>query len=637
MLLCPKKRVFNFGSSHRIASAIVGGTLFASLLYAATQHPAAAQFATVSAAAPAPPTGLIATPGKNQVSLSWFASGESNVANYRVYQSAQENGPWTQFVGNITTPRYTADNLAGSTPQYFKVSAVSAGGKESALSYAVVATPSDKAGTVYEVGTGKAYTSLASIPWSKLAPGDMVKINWRTEPYREKILLSNSGTVAKPIRIFGVPGPLGQLPVIDGQDAATGKDNNYTWSGFAGNVLVMVGRRADQEYNYTPSNISIEGLEVRGASQENFFTNISGTKQQYGQSASGIYLYQGTNITIRGCAIHGNGNGLFGLPIGRNVLVQGNYIYDNGAVGSDRQHSVYTECIGVTFEYNVFGATRANTYGSLLKDRSAGTVIRYNTFRNGNGSRVLDLVEPQDGGATIYNDPSFAKTFVYGNVIDYQNGGRPVHYGADQGFPPAYRRGVLYFYNNTVVVRADASSSWRTEMFYLDTNDATVDARNNIFYTASSTPGAAPTNFSIITQQGSLNLGVNWISPGWGVGRDGVAEGTITGKENMLTNTANNPGFVSLAQNDFRLNTNSAALDKGTAQSSGVPDTFFPTLQYLFPQAVEPRIVVRAIDLGALEQYASSTPTPTPSPTPHPTPTPKPTPTPTPKPTPHHG
>jgi hypothetical protein len=46
-----------------------------------------------------------------------------------------------------------------------------------------------------------------------------------------------------------------------------------------------------------------------------------------------------------------------------------------------------------------------------------------------------------------------------------------------------------------VVSQADQSQRWRTNVFELDNNQQTVDARNNILCNTSSTPGATPTNF----------------------------------------------------------------------------------------------------------------------------------------------
>ena len=44
---------------------------------------------------------------------------------------------------------------------------------------------------------------------------------------------------------------------------------------------------------------------------------------------------------------------------GRNILVEANYIHDNGNPGSIYEHNNYTAAIGITFQYNRFGPLRA--------------------------------------------------------------------------------------------------------------------------------------------------------------------------------------------------------------------------------------------------------------------------------------
>src|SRR5687767_6072973 len=70
--------------------------------------------------------------------------------------------------------------------------------------------------TTYEVGPGKAYTSIGAVPWESLVAGDIVLINWRSAPYKEKWAIGGTGTAAQPIVVRGVLGPGGERPVIDG-------------------------------------------------------------------------------------------------------------------------------------------------------------------------------------------------------------------------------------------------------------------------------------------------------------------------------------------------------------------------------------------------------------------------------------
>ena len=212
--------------------------------------------------------------------------------------------------------------------------------------------------------------------------------------------------------------------------------------------------------------------------------------------------------------------------VSKDLLIEGNSIYDNGVPGSYLEHNTYTEAIGTVYQYNYFGPLRGGSGGNQLKDRSAGTVIRYNWI--GTGGHCIDLVETQAGQGTINVDPTYKTSYVYGNVIYNTGSVSLVHYGGDQYDYTYYRRGTLFFYNNTVVNignQTGPNSRYYTELFLLPNQDESnnmpvqeaVDCRNNIIYTASATPGAASTDIELLTTDGTgtLTLGANWISADW--------------------------------------------------------------------------------------------------------------------------
>src|SRR5215207_3446753 len=119
------------------------------------------------------------------------------------------------------------------------------------------------------------------------------------------------------------------------------------------------------------------------------YANIGdgGATQSYTANASAIYVEKGEHITVRDCLIHDSGNGFFVASsdaVSRDILVEGNHIYDNGNTGSIFEHNDYTAAVGIVFQYNRFGPLRAGASGNNLKDRSAGTVVRYNWIEGGN-------------------------------------------------------------------------------------------------------------------------------------------------------------------------------------------------------------------------------------------------------------
>ncbi len=258
----------------------------------------------------------------------------------------------------------------------------------SLTSFATSSTLSSQA-SLYEVGPGKPYLSIGAVPWESLQPGDTVLIYYRATPYKEKFVLCRQGTAAAPITVRGIGGPNGELPVIDGNGATTRSVLNY-WNQERG--VIKIGG-ANTPPDTLPKYITLENLDIRSARTPYSFMAANGTTQNYTTNASSIYVEKGENIIIRNCRIHDSGNGFFVASsdslASRNILVEGNYIYDNGIEGSIFEHNNYTAAAGITFQYNRFGPLRPGCPGNNLKDRSAGLVVRYNWIEGGN--RQLDL------------------------------------------------------------------------------------------------------------------------------------------------------------------------------------------------------------------------------------------------------
>jgi hypothetical protein len=448
--------------------------------------------------------------------------------------------------------------------------------------------PSARAAT-FEVGPGKAFLNIGDVPWESLQAGDTVLIHWRPAPYKEKWVICRQGSPAAPITVRGVPGPAGELPIIDGNGATTRAALNY-WSEVRG--IIKIGG-ANVPADTMPRYIVIENLDIRSARPPYTFTSAGGATQTYSDNASAIYVEKGENITVRNCAMHDAGNGFFvassDAQASRDILVEGNHIYDNGITDSIFQHNNYTAAIGITFQYNLFGPLRAGCLGNNLKDRSAGLVVRHNWIEGGN--RQLDLVDGEDSGL-IRADPRYRQTHVYGNILVEPAGAgnrQIVHYGGDSGATASYRKGVLHFYNNTVV----SNRTDRTTLFRLSTNEERCDARNNIFYVL-----AAGNTLSLLDAAGVLDLSHNWFKPGW-VSTFGTLSGTINNDGTSLSGSA--PGFVDEAGQDYRLLDISACVNRGAALNPNVLPTHALVRQYVKHRASEARHNDSAIDVGAFE------------------------------------
>ena len=407
---------------------------------------------------------------------------------------------------------------------------------------------------VYEVGPNRACSDIASVRWEALVPGDTVHIHWRPQPYKEKWVLSCRGTETKPITISGVPGPEGQLPVIDGQDATTRANLNY-WGQERGVVKIGGSNTSGKS---VPGYIVLENLDIRGGRAPFTFKGRRGVTA-YSKDAASVNVEIVEHLVLRNLVLHDSGNGLMVSPQSKDVRVERCHIYDNGNPGSITEHNAYTECNGIEFEGNHFGPLREGCAGNNLKDRSAGLVVSNNWIEGGN--RQLDLVDAT-GNAALNASPAYRKTHVYGNVIIEREGdgnNQFVHYGGDSGKTAGYRKGVLYFYHNTVI----STRSRSVALFRLSSEEETVECFGNILHVTSKGK-----NLSLMCKLGLLKLGRNWLTEGWVPSVD-----DFTGKIETLaaSEQGTDPGFVSLKDQDFTLASASPCIGAAPDLPAGLP------------------------------------------------------------------
>ena len=104
------------------------------------------EVAATPVTAPGAPTGLTATAGNTQVTLTWTApasDGGSPVSGYNVYQGTSPGGEAAAPVNSslATTTSYTVTGLTNGTTYYFTVTAVSAVGQSPPSAEASAALP----------------------------------------------------------------------------------------------------------------------------------------------------------------------------------------------------------------------------------------------------------------------------------------------------------------------------------------------------------------------------------------------------------------------------------------------------------------------------------------------------------------
>jgi hypothetical protein len=460
--------------------------------------------------------------------------------------------------------------------------------KVAALSLSLLWLPLSGFSATYEVGPGKNYANIGDVPWENMQAGDQVLIYWRQEPYREKWVIAVQGTEQEPFTVRGVAGDNGQLPVIDGKDATTRSQVNF-WNEERGVIKIGGANIPDVE---EPSWVVLENLEIRSGRPPYVFTGRSGASS-YADNGASVYIENGQNVIIRNCILHDSGNGLFISHLSRNVLIERCWIYDNGMENSIYQHNTYTAAVGIVYQFNYLGPLRTNYLGNNLKDRSANLVIRYNWIESGN--RQLDLVDAEDS-TDLVNHPSYRKTYVYGNILiepDGAGNSQIVHYGGDSGDESIYRKGTLYFYNNTVV----STRAGNTTLLRLSTNDETCDCRNNIVYTT-----AAGGYLALLNEAGVVYLKNNWLKSGWVSSHSGLT-GTIYDDGGNIT--GDSPGFVDGALQDYHLSIGSACINGGTLLHADAHPVIY---QYLQHRSSETRPSDSTLDIGAFEAKQGTPP-----------------------------
>jgi hypothetical protein len=438
-------------------------------------------------------------------------------------------------------------------------------------------------GKIFEVGPGKAYATPKAVPWLTLIPCDQVYIYYNSTPYTDIIFLAARGEANKWITIKGIPGPNGERPVFDGNNAVMPPDTGANiWVESTGMIIVYIpdGTRVARATNYKPGYLHITGLKIQNARPPAQVTNMAGVKGTWRNFSTGIAVNAVEKMAVTDCELANNGIGLFansGNGEGgqtRNLLVARNYFHGNGNLNSASEHNAYSEGVGTIYEYNYFGPTLVGSGGDNIKERSAGVIFRYNYIEGG-----VDQIALRDPQSNVGNEAAqvdawgerlASSVFIYGNILVNRGYGQSIigHGDGAMGDYLQPRDGQLFFYGNRVLSFTDSQGYWQNNWYYpvqgvklfdiLNTRSpTTVVARNNLLYAGSATPGATPAPYALFYWQGKADFASNWTNSFINVGvsaADGVlATGTKFDGTGLggLTNSTAQPGFVSLATNNF--------------------------------------------------------------------------------------
>jgi hypothetical protein len=456
-------------------------------------------------------------------------------------------------------------------------------------------------GTTYEVGTGKPYANPRDVPWQNLAACDQVLINYRAQPYNDIVMLGARGASNKWIVVRGVPGPNGERPVFDGNNAVSPTDkgiNNFV----DGAGMIIVAKPTGGAFNYAadykPGYLHITGLKFQNVRPPALYTPAAGgAPRAWDRFVAGISVVPAENLAITDNEFTANSIGLFVNSVNEQygqssrLTVARNYFHGNGIAGDAGLHNAYTEAVGTIYESNYFGPPIAGTAGDNIKERSAGLVMRYNYIEG--GVNLIAMRDPESNwqyeAAQVdsFGVRLVTQAYVYANILVARE---PTVYGeasnilgvgdgAAYGTGAQVREGQLHFYANKVLSWNDYSQ-YHTESVPLFAmlnvrSPITVVARNNLFYTQPKTAGAAVAPFSIFYYQGAADFESNWVNrfqltQATGSGTDGLAVGTrFTGAGlGGLAQSSADPRFVNLAAGNYA----SVAGSPFLGLTAGLPD-----------------------------------------------------------------
>lgn len=288
---------------------------------------------------------------------------------------------------------------------------------------------------------------------------------------------------------------------------------------------------------FVGDNISVENIEFSGAVVPD-------------HNGAGIRL-DGTGMTVRHCYFHDNENGILtSNPYAGDIVIEYSEFAYNG-YGDGFTHNLYIGHVhSLLFRYNYSHHTDV---GHNLKSRADENYIAYNRIMDegtGNSSRLIDL--PNGGLALVVGNLLMQGVNALNN--------NSLGYGLEglSNTPPH----ALYANNNTFVNKRVQSC-----LFVSVAGGTTVaEVTNNIF-------GGTGT----------------------------LTNGPITLTTNLVETDIPTLAFLDESNYDYRLTSNSPAINVGSALGlvNGIPLT--PFRAYLHPTNSVARVVENTIDAGAYE------------------------------------
>jgi uncharacterized repeat protein (TIGR03803 family) len=404
---------------------------------------------------PAAPTGLTATAGNTQVSLSWTAS--LGATNYNVKSATTSGGPYTK-IATVSGTSYINTGLANGTTYYYVVSALNAGG-EGANSSQASAMPTTLPSGVYYGFTAPSngVNSDGANPAAGLALSGGVLVgttlNGGSSGAGTAFYMSPDGTKFATVRSFASASdanyPQGELSV-----AGNGFFGTSFGGGSAGVGSVFLGSTngSDSVVRSFSAMSANTATNSGGASPSALLalsgSTLYGTTTAGGAGANGTVFSQTTNgatfsvlhdFSLLNSQAGTNADGA--VPWG-GVIVSGSTLYGTasagGAGGAGVVFSVSTSGANFTTLYNFspldpLAATNADgafpmgglvlsngvLYGTTIAGGTGGKGSIFSIGTNGTGFTVLHSFTATDSTTFTNNDGASpcAGLILSGNIL----------------------------------------------------------------------------------------------------------------------------------------------------------------------------------------------------------------------------
>jgi fibronectin type 3 domain-containing protein len=352
----------------------------------------------VAVTPPAAPTDVSASAADAQVTVSWTAV--TGASSYNVYRSDSQTGTYTK-VGTPTTTSYV-DTVAAPGTYYYKASAVSAGGFESALS-----TPTAISVLTIEIDVTDLSETLSWIT-DNVASSNHYTLSLTRDETISPQLLSYSGMDVTVVlkgkggnRTVSLSGNGSLFTIADGVTLIL--DDHITLKGHSSNNTALV------QVNSGGNLVLKDGAK------------ISGNTASASYHGGGVFVNGGT-FTMSGGEISGNSTA---ASYGGGVYVNGGtFTMSDGAISGNTASyhggGVFVE--GGTFTMSggeISGNSTAASYGG------GGVFVYSGTFTMSGGAISGNTASYDGGGVLVWSSGTFTMSGgeISGNTATGGGGG----------------------------------------------------------------------------------------------------------------------------------------------------------------------------------------------------------------------